>query len=135
MAQTTRQPSRKKTEARAEPAEGSARETALEIAHLALEKKALDVVVLDVRGLASYSDYFVVMSAESEPQLNAIADHVEVKMKERGERPYAIEGTRAGQWILMDFGDVIVHLFYQDTREFYDIEGLWADAERLEVKD
>ncbi|MGI5861414.1 MAG: ribosome silencing factor [Myxococcales bacterium] len=131
---TTRTPARKKTQARAKPAENPARQIALDIAQLALEKKATDVVVLDVRGLASYAEYLVVMSAESEPQLNAIADNIEAKMKERGERPYSIEGTRAGQWILMDFGDVIVHLFYKDTRDFYDIEGLWADAERTEVR-
>ncbi|HCF57833.1 MAG TPA: ribosome silencing factor [Myxococcales bacterium] len=133
-AKTTRTPVRKKTEARAQPAESPARHSALDIAQLALEKKALDVVVLDVRGLASYAEYIVVMSAESEPQLNAIADNIETKMKERGERPYSIEGTRAGQWILMDFGDVVAHLFYKDTRDFYDIEGLWADAERTLVQ-
>ena len=133
-AKTTRTPAKKKTKARAEPAESPARNSALDIAQFALEKKALDVVVLDVRGLASYAEYIVVMSADSEPQLNAIADNIETKMKERGERPYSIEGTRAGQWVLMDFGDVIAHLFYKDTRDFYDIEGLWADAERTLVQ-
>lgn len=137
MAQSTRQSARKKTTKtpRTRPAEDPGLDTALEIARLALEKKALDVVVLDVNGLTSYADYFVVMSAESEPQLNAIADHVEGTLKERGERPYSIEGTRAGQWILMDYGNVVAHLFYKDTREFYDIEGLWADAERIAVED
>jgi ribosome-associated protein len=112
-----------------------ARETAMTIAQLALEKKASDVVILDVRDLASYADYFVVMSAESDPQLTAIADHLQEKMKERGERAIGVEGTQAGQWVLIDFADVVVHVFYQEMRAFYDIEGLWADAKRIEVRD
>jgi ribosome-associated protein len=110
------------------------RETAVAIARLALEKKASDVVVLEVQGLASYADYCVVMTAESEPQLEAIADHVQAKMKEQGERPIGIEGAHGGRWVLIDFGDVVAHVFYQDTRSFYDIEGLWADAPRFSVE-
>ncbi len=113
----------------------SARESALFIAQLGLDKKALDVVLLDVRGLASYAEYFVVMTAESDPQLNAIADFVEAKMKERGERPIGIEGRQAGQWVLVDYGDVVAHVFYQEMRTFYDLEGLWADAPRVSVRD
>ncbi len=110
---------------------GLGQATALEIARLAADKKALDVVVLDVRGLASYAEYFVLMTAESEPQLNAIADHIEEQMKVQGERPLGIEGARGGRWVLIDFGDVVAHVFYQDTRGFYDLEGLWADAPRV----
>lgn len=113
----------------------SARETALFLAKLALDKKALDVTVLDVRGLASYAEYFVLMTAESDPQMGAIADYLGVKMKERGEPPLGIEGTRAGRWVLIDFGDVVAHVFYQDARAFYDLEGLWADAARVQVVD
>lgn len=112
-----------------------ARETALALAQLALDKKALEVVVLDVRGLASYAEYFVLMTAESDPQMNAIADYLEEKMKERGERPLSVEGARGGRWLLIDFGDVVAHVFYQDTRSFYDLEGLWADAPRLPVEE
>jgi ribosome-associated protein len=108
-------------------------DAALEVARLALDKKALDVVVLDVRGLASYAEFFVLMTAESEPQLNAIADYLEEKMRERGERALGIEGAGAGRWVLIDFGDIVAHVFYQDARAFYDLEGLWADAPRLPV--
>ncbi len=123
-----------KSKAAAAPPPSPAKATALEIARLASDKKALDVVVLDVRGLASYAEYFVLMTAESEPQLNAIADHVEEQMKARGERPLGIEGARGGRWVLIDFGDVVAHVFYQDTRGFYDLEGLWADAPRVPVE-
>ena len=109
------------------------REVALEITRLSLDKKALDVVVLDVRGLASYAEYFVLMTAESDPQLTAIADYLDDQMKLKGQRPLGIEGTRAGRWVLIDFGDVVAHVFYQDARTFYDLEGLWADAPRLAV--
>jgi ribosome-associated protein len=117
------------------PPNERARESAMLIARLGLDKKALDVVVLDVRGLSSYAEYVVVMTAESDPQLGAIADHVEAAMKERGERPIGIEGLRAGQWVLIDYGDVVAHVFYQDMRAFYDLEGLWADAQRTAVRD
>ncbi len=112
-----------------------ARQTAIDMAHWALDKKALDVVVMDVRGLASYADYFVVMTAESDPQLSAIADYLAQKMKERGVRALGSEGQGTGRWVLIDFGDVVAHVFYQETREFYDIEGLWADAPRQRVED
>lgn len=119
----------------APPPNEAARENALLIARLGLDKKALDVVVLDVRGLSSYAEYVVVMSAESDPQLGAIADHIEESMKERGERPIGIEGRQAGQWVLIDYGDVVAHVFYQDMRSFYDLEGLWADAPKTAVRD
>ena len=112
----------------------TARELATTIGTLALDKKALDVTVLDVRGLSSYADYFVVMTAESDPQVTAIADHIEVKLKENGQRPVSIEGRSTGQWVLIDYGDVVAHVFYQDMRSFYDLEGLWADAPRFSVK-
>ncbi|MGC4114852.1 MAG: ribosome silencing factor [Myxococcales bacterium] len=115
------------------PASSPAKATALEIARLASDKKALDVVVLDVRGLASYAEYVVLMTAESDPQLNAIADHIEEQLKAQGERPIGIEGVGGGRWVLIDFGDVVAHVFYQDTRGFYDLEGLWADAPRVPV--
>ncbi len=117
------------------PASEPARESAMHIARLALDKKAVDVVVLDVHGLSSYAEYVVVMSAESDPQLGAIADHIEESMRARGERPIGIEGRQAGQWVLIDYGDVVAHVFYQDMRAFYDLEGLWADAPRTAVTD
>ncbi|MDR0966184.1 MAG: ribosome silencing factor [Myxococcales bacterium] len=112
-----------------------AQETARTLARLGLDKKASDVLVLDVRELASYTDFFVLMTAESDPQLFAIADHMEMTLKAQGRRPMSIEGLRAGQWVLLDYGDVVVHVFHADARAFYDIEGLWADAHREEISD
>ncbi|MHB8873661.1 MAG: ribosome silencing factor [Myxococcaceae bacterium] len=100
------------------------------IAELVADKKALDVVVLDVRGKTSYADYFVIASGESERQVAAMADHVTDELKKEGERPIGTEGQQTGQWVLLDFGEVVAHLFYADIRTFYDLEGLWADAPR-----
>ena len=141
---TASRPSRPKARARpsAKPAveqapekPDRAREVALSLAQLALEKKALDVVVLDVRGLSSYAEYLVIMTAESDPQMTAIADHLEESMKERGERALGTEGAQAGQWVLIDFIDVVAHVFYKDARDFYDLEHLWADAPKFAVRD
>jgi ribosome-associated protein len=101
---------------------------------LVAEKKALDVVILDVRGMTSYADYFVIASGESDRQVAAMADHVhEVLKKEENSRPLGQEGTEGGQWVLLDYGEVVVHLFLGETRAFYDLEGLWADAPREKV--
>lgn len=137
MAKSKASPRTKKTTPKSKAAAAPpspAKATALEIARLAADKKALDVVVLDVRGLASYAEYFVLMTAESAPQLDAVADHIEEGMKAWGERPLGIEGSRGGRWVLIDFGDVVAHVFYQDTRGFYDLEGLWADAPRVQTE-
>ena len=111
------------------------REAAFALARLGLEKKALDVVVLDIRGQSSYADFIVLMTAKSDPQLLAIADHLESSLKKQGRRPMSVEGIRGGQWVLLDYGDVVVHVFEGDARSFYDLEGLWADAKREEVAD
>jgi ribosome-associated protein len=124
-----------KASAAAPPKDPRAHELALALARLGLEKMALDVLVLDVRGLASYAEYFVLMTAESDPQLNAIADHLDDEMRKQGERALGIEGARGGRWVLIDFGDVVAHVFHRDARSFYDLEGLWADAPRESVVD
>lgn len=103
-------------------------------AELALDKKAESVVLLDVRGLSDYAEYVLVATGESEPQVQAIADNITAKMKEKGHRTIGVEGTQTSRWVLIDFGDLVAHVFYQDLREFYDIEGLWADARRIEVE-
>ena len=126
---------RKKAAAPPPPQDTRSRERALFLARLGLEKKALDVLLLDVRGLSSHAEFIVLMTAESDPQLGAIADYLEDRMKEQGERPLGIEGARGGRWVLIDFGDVVAHVFYQDVRGFYDLEGLWADAPREPVAD
>ncbi|RMG05998.1 MAG: ribosome silencing factor [Nitrospirae bacterium] len=106
-----------------------------EIAGFALEKKAEDLKVLDLRGLSIMADYFVVCSGESTTQVRAIVDNVEQKMKEQGVRPLAIEGYRNSLWVLMDYGDVILHVFEAEKREFYELEKLWIDAPRVELSD
>ena len=112
----------------------AARPTALAIAKAALDKKGEDVMVLDVRGLTSYADYFVVVTAESDRQASAIADHLEQTMKEQGVSKVGVEGYESGRWILVDYGDVVAHVMNRESRGFYDLEGLWADAPRFAVE-
>ena len=94
----------------------------------ALEKKAESLVVLDVRGLTSIADAFIICSGRSNRQVSAVADHIERFLKKEGIRPLSVEGRKEGHWVLMDYGHVLIHVFYQETRAFYDLEGLWADA-------
>jgi ribosome-associated protein len=116
------------------PAPDSARPTAMAIAKAALDKKGEDVVVLDVRGLTSYADYFVVVTADSDRQASAIADHLEQTMKEQGVSKVGVEGYETGRWVLVDYGDVVAHVMNRESRGFYDLEGLWADAPRFAVE-
>lgn len=99
----------------------------------ALERKAEDVAILNVRDLSSVTDYFVICSGNSDRQIRSLADHVSQRLKKEGILPLGIEGERSGSWILMDYGDVILHIFYKPVREFYDVEGLWSDAPRMIV--
>jgi ribosome-associated protein len=121
-------------QAAAAPQPDHARPTALAIAQAGLDKKAEAVTVLDVRGLTSYADYFVVMTADSDRQASAIADHVEHTMKEQGVTKVGVEGYETGRWILVDYGDVVAHVMNRDSRGFYDLEGLWADAPKFTVE-
>jgi ribosome-associated protein len=107
---------------------------ARKIAAAVLDKKALDVVILDVRGRSSYADYLVLASGESERQVAAMADGVEDKLREEGLRPLGSEGHETGQWVLVDYGEVVGHFFHTEMRAFYDLEGLWADAGRESVR-
>ena len=100
-----------------------------------LRMKAFDVVVLDLRGLASFADTFIICSGRSHRQVSAIAEFVQQDLKAKGIKSLGIEGLREGHWILMDYGDVIIHVFYEPIRTFYDLEGLWSDAERIELGD
>jgi len=110
------------------------RPRALDIAQAGLDKKAEDVLVLDVRGLTSYADYFVLMTADSDRQAGAIADAVDEKLKAQGATKVGVEGYESGRWILVDYGDVVAHVFSREARGFYDLEGLWADAPRFAVQ-
>ncbi len=107
--------------------------TAVAAARAALEKKADEVVVLDLRGVSGYTDFLVIGSGQSDRQIEAIAEGIEKELKEQGHRKVGSEGERGGRWVLLDFGDVVVHVFHQDERTHYDLEGLWADAPRIEI--
>lgn len=100
-----------------------------------LDKKATDVVVLNVAKLTSVADYLVLGSAESERQTRAIADHVDGILSSSGSAPLSMEGTASSPWVLIDFGDVVAHIFRHDVREHYALERLWADAKRVRLPD
>jgi ribosome-associated protein len=100
----------------------------------ALEKKALEPVLLDVRALCSYTEYILLVSGRSDRQVDAIADAISLRLRRTGSRPIGVEGTTSGQWALLDFGDVVVHVFHHPVREHYDLESLWSDAPRVEIE-
>lgn len=101
-------------------------------ANAALDKKANNVVILELSKLTNFTDYFVICSAPSERQVQAIVRNVESTLREKDIRPFSIEGLDTSSWVLMDFGDVIFHCFTDSAREYYDLEGFWIDAKRLE---
>lgn len=109
-----------------------ARKLALAIADAGLENKALNVEIIDVRGKVDYTDYVIVMSGTSDRHVNALGRRIdESLLKDHGVRCAAMEGMPHGTWLLMDYGDVIVHVFHEDTRGYYDLETLWMDAARV----
>lgn len=110
------------------------RQLALLAAEICDEKKAKDIVVLDVRKITTISDYFIVCSTSNERQARAIAEELRMRLKEMGKRELGIEGIDDARWVLQDFGDIVLHIFNEAHREFYDIEGLWADAKHVRWK-
>ena len=106
---------------------------ALACVEFALDKKAYDLVLLEVGSLTSLADYFLICTGRSDTQVQAIAQNVEQMMLDRGDRPLAMEGYSQGQWVIIDYGDVVVHVFFEPQREFYDLERLWAKAPRVEL--
>ena len=100
-------------------------------ARVADQKKGEEIVALDVRGISSITDYFLIVSAQSEPHLKALRNEIELKLKEKGVQPHGIDGFPHSQWIVMDYLDVVVHIFAKDRREFYALERLWGDAKRV----
>jgi ribosome-associated protein len=100
----------------------------------ASEKKALNLVVLDVRDLTSIADAFIICSGRSNRQVNAIANSIVAKLKKHKIKPLSVEGTGEGHWVLLDYGHVVMHVFYEPVREFFDLEGLWADAKRITTR-
>lgn len=98
------------------------------------DKKAFDIVLLDISKVASFASYFLMCSGDSSRQIQAIADEVEKKLKENGIRPNHIEGYRHAEWILLDYVDVVVHIFSKSARAYYDLERLWRDGKRLDAQ-
>jgi ribosome-associated protein len=104
---------------------------ALVIAEAALEKKAYDLVVLEVEHLRSVADYFIVATGRSDVQTQTIARGIEERMGREGKRPLAVEGLPRAHWVVLDYDDVVIHLFYEPVRGFYRLEDYWADARRV----
>ena len=100
----------------------------------AAEKKAFDMRVLDLREIASFTEFFVIASGANQRQVQAVADGIEEQLKKQLQtRPVRIEGYTSAEWVLLDYGDFIVHIFNKESREFYDLERLWRDARRVEI--
>jgi len=108
-------------------------ERALRIAEAADKRRAEDVVVLDMRGLTTICDYFVICSGRSRPHVDAIAEEVEEQMSALGIEPRHVEGIPDSSWVILDYLDVVLHVFEPDARRFYNLEGLWGDAARVET--
>ena len=102
-------------------------------ARAAIDKKAIDLVVLDVQGLSSVADYFLVCSGRSTPHVKSISDAIRDELKDEGSRPLHAEGQAESGWLLLDYGDVLMHVFAEDTRAYYALERLWGDAPSLPV--
>ena len=99
----------------------------------AIEKKAQDPVLLELKGISSITDYFLLCSGRSDRQVQAIAQGIEEDLKKKGIRPLGQEGMVEGRWVLLDYEDVVVHIFLDPVRRFYDLEGLWIDALRVNL--
>jgi ribosome-associated protein len=107
---------------------------ALAMAGAAEDKKALDIVVLDVREVTTLADYFVICSGVTSRQVKAIADEIDFRLSAERVFPHHIEGFPDCHWVLMDYGDIVVHIFDEETREYYDLDGLWGDAPKVTPK-
>jgi ribosome-associated protein len=100
----------------------------------ALDKKAENIVILDMRGISSFTDFFVIVSGTSDPQLKAIASSIRGRVRDvTGQRPIAEDGFPGSQWVIIDYGSVIVHVFHTEKRDVYALESLWSDARRIDI--
>ena len=111
------------------------REMAQMIAETLSAKKAMDVIIIDISPKSSFADYFVMASAGNERQLEALKDHIEDLLEPQEIFPKSVEGKRESGWILMDYGDVIIHIFDRENRLFYDLERIWKDGKRIEKEE
>lgn len=109
-------------------------DAALVALEASLDKKALEPVVLDMRGLCSYTNYILIVSGRSDRQVDAIADGIRKLLRERQHTILGSEGAATGQWALLDYGDLVVHIFHHPVREHYDLESLWVDAPRVPIE-
>jgi ribosome-associated protein len=109
------------------------KELALTCAELAADGKAEDIVILDVRKISSFTDFFVILSGRSTRHVQALAESIENELRSKRIKTSRAEGLSEGKWVLLDFNDVVVHVFYHEQRSFYDLEGLWHDAPRVEI--
>ncbi len=100
---------------------------------VALDSKAEDLVVLDVREISSFTDYFVIMSGRSSRHVQGLAETIESELRSKRVSSKHSEGLQEGHWVLLDYGDIVAHVFYKDNRSFYDLEGLWHDAPRVDL--
>ncbi len=115
--------------------EPDSRTRVLRCINAALEKKAKDLVILNVREISAFADYFIICSGTSDRQVRAIAAAIQENLKTADILPLGVEGEAAGQWVLMDYDDVIIHIFLAPVRTFYDLERLWSEAPRMDVPD
>jgi len=113
----------------------SSKELARLCTRAAIDKKAENPVILDVRKLCSFADFFVILSGRSTRHVQGLAEAIESELRNKSLSPSTAEGLNEGTWVLLDYNDVIVHIFYSETRKFYDIEGLWHDAPRISLDD
>jgi len=109
------------------------KELALTLAKLLDDKKGKDIKVLETGHLTTLADYFVICTATSSTQVKALSDYCEKELKDMGEVPHHTEGHRGGTWLLMDYSSVVVHIFMEETRDFYDLERLWSDANPIDL--
>ncbi len=103
------------------------------IAKIADDKKGQDIVVLDLKNLSAFTDYFVICSGTSDRQVKTIAGAIEGELKKKDVSALGVEGYQTGHWVLVDYGDVVAHVFYHDERHYYQLEKLWADAPQLKI--
>ncbi len=134
-----RRPNRLSAPPRASAEQGGPSEEAKRVALLAaqagLDKKASEIEIIDVTGKVDYADYLILMTGQSDRHVGAIADAVESTLEKDGFRAISVEGLPRGQWVLIDFVDVVVHVFQAETRALYDLDGLWMDARRVRLSD
>jgi ribosome-associated protein len=109
-------------------------EQAIQCARIAEDNKAKDILILDLRGITPIFDFFVIMTGASRRQIHTLAEEVDAYMRSQDEKRLSIQGYQASRWVVQDYGDIVVHVFDQESRDFYALEDLWADAKRVDWK-